>query len=67
MEISKAAQEELYLHIRINKELEKSLAPAAADFTRGYYAGHIAAMEIALDVLGLKDDFKKWSEEREKN
>lgn len=62
MEISKAAQEELYLYIRANKELGKSLAPAA-DFTRGYYAGHIAAMKIALDVLGLKDDFKKWSEE----
>lgn len=65
MEISKAAQEELFLCIRINKELKKSLAPAAS-FTRGYYAGYIMALETVLDVLGLKDDFKKWSEEHEK-
>lgn len=51
MEISKAAQEELYLHIRANKKLEKSFAPAA-DFTRGYYAGYVMAMET-----------EKWSEE----
>lgn len=65
------AKQELFLRIECGKVLKELLnfkndyQPNSWD--DGYIAGYKTAMEIVLDILHLQDDFKKWSEEHEKN
>lgn len=64
-------KQELFLHIEsgmlLKKVLSQKIDYQPNSWDDGYIAGYKNAMEIVLEVLNLQDDFKKWSEEHEKN